>query len=219
MAAYFTLTLDTTAPTGAKITIASPTSTRNVVATLSANDATQMKLYGDIVSSTGSSTKITEATASWVSYATTADIVLADGDGAKTVYVKFRDSVGNETAAVSTIVTLDTTAPIVTISTGPDYTTISEIDGFDTCTFSWSASEAFVEYKVCVVPTNSSAHNAGTEIGITNGSENMKATGSFDESQTITSTIKGADLKAASSGDGAKIIKVFVKDATGNWSV
>jgi hypothetical protein len=32
-------------------------------------------------------------------------------------------------------------------------------------------------------------------------------------------TIKGADLEAASAGDGAKIVKVFGQDAAGLWSV
>ena len=31
-------------------------------------------------------------------------------------------------------------------------------------------------------------------------------------------TVKGADLEAASSGDGVKIVKVFVKNAAGTWS-
>jgi hypothetical protein len=35
---------------------------------------------------------------------------------------------------------------------------------------------------------------------------------------SISCTINGADLETASSGDGAKIVKVFVKDASGNWS-
>lgn len=219
MAAYFTLTLDTTAPSGASIVIASPTNSRTVIATLSAIDATQMKLYGDIVSDTSSSTKITEDTANWVTYDTTASIVLTDEDGVKTVYAKFRDDVGNETIAVSAVVTLDTAAPVVTISTGPDYSTISEVSGFDTCTFSWSASEDFVEYKICVVPSNTSPQSVGTPIGSDNGSDNMSGIDEFTANQSITSSITGSDLKAASSGDGAKIIKVFVKDSTGNWSV
>lgn len=218
MASYFTLTLDTTAPTGGKITIASPTNNPSVTATLSASGATQMKLYGDIVSNASSSTKITESAASWVNYATSATVVLATGDGAKTVYAKFRDDVGNESAAVSAVVTLDTTAPVVTISTGPDYSTISEVLGFDTCAFSWSADEAIKAYKVCVVPANTSAQSAGIQIGTTNGSTNTSGA-AVAANTTVSTTIKASDLKAASSGDGAKIIKVFVQDTVGNWSV
>ena len=218
MSAYFTLTLDTTAPSGAKITIPSPSASRSVTATLSATGATQMKLYGDIVSGTSSSTKITESAAEWETYAPSKAVTLASGDGVKTVYVKFRDAVGNETTAASATVTLDTKAPVVTV-TGPDVSTISKVSGFDECAFSFSADEAFVQYEVRVVPESGSAHTAGTVIGTANGSSNMSGSGSYAASQAISCVIKGADLEKASSGDGAKIIKVFVKDATGNWSV
>ena len=35
----------------------------------------------------------------------------------------------------------------------------------------------------------------------------------------ITSVIDGRDLETASAGDGVKVVKVFVKDDAGNWSV
>lgn len=219
MDAHFILVLDTTAPSNISIEIASPTNSQTVMATLSATDATQMKIYGDILSDTSSTNTITEETASWINYETNVLLLLSPGDEAKTVYAKFRDDVGNETPAVSTVVSLDTSAPAVVISSGPDYATISEIDGFDTCTFSWSADEPFVEYKVCVVPSNTSPHNVGSIIGMESGSMNMAGLGSFEERSTITSAIKGSDLRDASPGDGAKIIKVFVKDSAGNWSI
>lgn len=219
MASYFTLTLDTTAPSGTSIKVPSLVNTRSVTATLAATGATQMKLWGDIVAGTSSSTAITEAAASWEAYATTRAVTLTSGDKAKTVYAKFRDAVGNESAAVSATVTLDMTAPAVTVSAGPDHATVSTVSGYEKSAFSWSADGDFVEYKVCVVPANTSVQSAGTVIGTTNGSENMAATGTFKAAQTVASTITGADLKAASSADGAKIIKIFVRDAAGNWSV
>lgn len=215
MASYFNLTLDTTAPSGGSITLASLTNTRTITATISATGATQMKIYGDV--GTGS-TATAEASASWETYAESKSIQLTSGDGAKTVKIKFRDSVGDESAEASATVSLDTTAAVVTI-TGPDVSTISKVDGYDEAAFSFSADGAFVEYKVCVVTSASSLHSAGTVIGTTNGSTNMSATGTFAASTAISCTINGADLEAASSGDGAKIIKVFVKDSAGNWSV
>lgn len=215
MAAFFTLTLDTTAPSGGGISIIALTGQRNITATLTANDASQMKLWGDI--GTGA-TATAEAAASWETFATSKAIQLTSGDGTKTVYVKFRDSVGNETAAYSATTELDTTAPTVTI-TGPDVTTVSEVDGYNVASFSFSADTPFVEYSVRVVPSRSSAHTAGAEIGTTNGSTNMGGTGEFSASTATNCTINASDLSAASSGDGAKIIKVFVKDAAGNWSV
>ena len=212
MASYFNLTLDTTAPSGASISLPAFTGSLNITASLAAVDAAQMKLWGDITAAA------TEDAAAWETFATEKSLILTSGDGAKTVYVKFRDNVGNETAAKSAIINLDTAAPVVTI-TGPDVSTISTVAGFDACEFSFVADQDFVEYMVAVVPASDSAHTAGTVIQTTGGSENMSGTGEFAAASAINCKIKGADLLAASSGDGAKIIKVFVKDAASNWSV
>ena len=72
--------------------------------------------------------------------------------------------------------------------------------------------------KVKVVPSADSLHTAGTQIPTTGGSTNMSGT-TVAASASVSCTIYGADLETASSGDGAKIIKVFGKDAAGNWSV
>lgn len=215
MAAFFTLTLDTTAPSGGSISIISLTGSRNITATLAATGASHMKIYGDV--GTGS-TATAESAASWETYAASKAIQLTSGDGSKTVKVKFRDEVGNESAEYTATTVLDTTAAVPVI-TGPDKTTISKVDGYNVASFSFSVDTDFVEYKVCVVPATGSAQNAGVVIGTTNGSTNMSGTGTFKAATAISCTINAADLEAASSGDGAKIIKVFAKDAAGNWSV
>ena len=217
MAAYFQLILDTTAPTGGSISLPASTNTVNITATLSASGASYMKLYGDICATAGGAA-IAEADASWVAYDTSASIILTSTDGTKTVYVKFKDDVGNESAAVSASTVLDTSAPVVTI-VGPDVSTISKVSGYNVSAFSFSANEAFVEWTVRVVPSADSAHTAGTEIPTTGGSTNMHGTTATAASTAVNCTIYGADLETASSGDGAKIVKVFVKDANGNWSV
>ena len=217
MAAYFQLILDTTAPTGGSVSLPASTNTVNITATLSASGASYMKLYGDICASPGGAA-IAEADASWVAYDTSASIILTSTDGTKTVYVKFKDDVGNESAAVSASTVLDTSAPVVTI-VGPDVSTISKVSGYNVSAFSFSANEAFVEWTVRVVPSADSAHTAGTEIPTTGGSTNMHGTTATAASTAVNCTIYGADLETASSGDGAKIVKVFVKDANGNWSV
>lgn len=218
MASYFNLTLDTTAPTNTSIDFKdgiTATSTRTVDLVLEATDATQMKLYGDIGSG---STPTTELEATWESYATSKQIQLTSGDGSKTVKVKFRDSVGNESGEATKSITLDMTAPIATI-TGPDVSTISKVANFDTSIFSFSSDKVFTEYKVKVVPANNSVHSAGTGIGTAGGSINTSGSGSYPKTTPIQVTIKGADLETASNGDGVKIVKVFVKDEVGNWSV
>ena len=159
-----------------------------------------------------------EADASWETFVGAKTVELEEGDGLKTVRVKIRDDVYNESTNASATITLNTAVPSVTI-TGPDVTRISKKAGKNICTFSFSSDAAFTEYKVKVVPSISSLHDAGIDIGTTNGSTNMSGTGEYAANNTVKCTINGADLDAASSGDGQKIIKVFVKTEYGIWSV
>lgn len=218
MAAYFTLTLDTTAPSSGSISLPSYANTVSVTATLSATGATYMKIYGDIAASSGSSTAISESDASWVAYAASASLYLTTGDGTKTVYAKFKDDVGNVSSAVSDTCVLDTSAPTVTI-VGPDVATISKVSGYNVSQFSFSADDAFVEWTVRVVPSTSSDHTAGTEIPSTGGSTNMHGSTTTAASTAVSCKIYGADLETAAGSDGAHVIKVFVKDTNGNWSI
>ncbi|HBI25862.1 TPA: hypothetical protein DDX30_03695 [Candidatus Wolfebacteria bacterium] len=100
------ITLDTTAPTGgsfkvnADATTASSTSvTLNVTVPTDANGPVQMA-YGNTASPTN-----------WTTTATTKAHTLTTGDGTKTVYMRFKDAVGNTTTDVTDTIALDTTAP------------------------------------------------------------------------------------------------------------
>lgn len=135
------------------------------------------------------------------------------------MHIKVRDDVGNESAAVTASITVNTAVPVVTI-TGPDKSKISKVSGFDVCAFSFTSDVDFVEYTVRVVPSESSLNTAGTQIPVTGGSTNTSGTASgYKKNTAINVTINGADLETASSGDGTKIVKVFVKNAAGTWSV
>lgn len=217
MASYFNLTLDTTAPSGLQITLdggADYCTSTSVLLELSVSDGStigyQMKIWGTAAAAN-------EADATWETYAASKTIVLPTGDGLKTVYVKVRDDVGNETSAASDTITLDTAVPAVTV-TGPDKSKISKVSGFNASAFSFVSDKIFVEYKVKVVPATSSLHTAGTQIPTAGGSTNMDGTGSFPAATATNCTVYGADLESASSGDGTKIVKVFVKTAAGTWS-
>lgn len=218
MASYFNLTLDTLAPQGLTIKLnngsqytTSKSVTLGIVLTDASTVGYQMKVWGV----NGAET---EADATWETYASSKNITLLNNDGLKTVYVKVRDDVCNETAAVSATITLDTSVPAVTII-GPDVSRISKTAPKNVATFSFTSDVAFTEYKIKVVPSKSSLHDAGTLIGADNGSTNMKGTGTFKKNTAISCKIFGKDLETASSGDGEKIIKVFVKNAHGTWSV
>lgn len=219
MASYFNLTLDTLAPAGLTLSIndnALYTTSRTVALTIGIGDEAatgyQMKIWGiDGVAE--------EAAASWETYAATKSVTLTEGDGLKTVSIKVRDDVGNESAAVSDTITLDTAVPVVTV-TGPDRARISKVSGFNQSVFNFTADVAFAEYKVCVVPASSSTQEAGTVIPTTAGSSNTSGSaGDYPAATNIQVTITGADLETASPGDGAKIVKVFVKNEAGTWSV
>lgn len=126
---------------------------------------------------------------------------------------------GNESAEVTDDITLNTAVPVVTV-TGPDKSKISKITGFNTSIINFTSDVEFDEYKVCVVPQNNSTQDAGKVIPTTGGSINTSGSdGSYPASENIQVTITGADLETASSGDGVKIVKVFVKNAAGTWSV
>lgn len=218
MASYFNLTLDTLAPQGLTIKLnngSQYTTSKAVQLAINVTDESadgyQMKVWGiDGIAK--------ESDAVWETLANVKDITLPTGDGLKTVYVKVRDDVYNETAVASTSITLDTSVPAVTII-GPDVSRISKTSPKDVATFSFTSDVAFTEYKIKVVPSKSSLHDAGTLIGTANGSTNMSATGTFKASTAISCKIYGKDLELASSGDGEKIIKVFVKNTVGTWSV
>lgn len=219
MASYFNLTLDTTAPGGVTLSI-------NDGALYATSTAVTLKISVEDGATTGYQMKVwgiegvdSEVSASWENFSTSKSVNLTSGDGLKTVYIKVRDDVGNESAQVSDTITLNTTVPVVTI-TGPDKSKISKVTGFNTSIINFTSDVAFEEYKVCVVPQNNSTQDAGTIIGTTNGSINTSGNdGDYPASENIQVTINGADLEVASSGDGVKIVKVFVRNAAGTWSV
>lgn len=218
MASFFNLILDTLAPAGLALQLnsgATYATSNTVTASISVSDADttgyQMKIWGIKAAAE-------EADASWETFTTSKSLVLTDSDGLKTVYIKVRDDVGNESAAVSDSITLNSTIPAVTI-TGPDKSRISKVTGYDAAAFSFVCDVDFDEYTVRVVPATSSLHTAGTQIPTTGGSTNVSGTeGGYEKNTAINVTIKGADLETASSGDGVKIVKVFVKNAAGTWS-
>lgn len=97
-------------PTNTSIAInagAATSSVLSVTLTLSATNAAQMIVSNDAGF----------AGASWEAYATSKVWTLTSGDGLKTVYVKFKDSYGNMTNAISDAITLSqsgTVAPVIT---------------------------------------------------------------------------------------------------------
>lgn len=230
---FFNITLDTIGPASPTIILESGAAYANdqlVIATVGTSDSStvgyQMKIWGDLDLAwaktngiiSGSATTTLEADALLTAFTTSKQIKLSAGDTNKTIYAKIYDDVLNPSAQVSDSIILDATLPTISIS-GPDVSKISKQAGKNSSSFSFQVDSAFVEYKVKVVSSSGADNTTGFQIPTAGGSTNMSATGSFAANTPINCTIKGQDLETASAGDGSKIVKVFVKDAGGNWSV
>ena len=154
---------------------------------------------------------------------TSINVNFPETTGNVTVSARLWDDVENQSNVGSITVYCDLTNPVVSITSitanGLTPPKISCISGKDVATIIWEASEIYTEYKVCVVSAENAAQNAGVVIPSTAGSTNVSGTGTFPAGTSVTTTIKGADLATASSGDGTKIIKIFVKDQSDHWSV
>lgn len=225
MVNYFNLTFDSTGPASPTIKIdggATYTTDQFVDAAIATADAVtagyQMKIWGDVDPANSPDVQATEVASAWISFAATKQVKLNGTEGPKNLFLKLRDDVHNESAQATDSITLDTTKPVVTIS-GPDVSKISEKSGKNTAAFSFMSDQAFVAYKIKVVSSTGASHDTGAQIDMTNGSTFMSGTGTFPPAVAINASINGTDLKTASTGDGVKVIKVFVQDDAGNWSI
>lgn len=223
MPAGFQLVLDTTGPQaveGALTSLDMELRTAQLGVTTTDPDTTgyQVKIWGDVDPAANPDIQALEAESQWITYTAQVGVTLSEGDGTKTVSFKLRDDVWNASVTATTQAVIETGVPVVTITSGPDVTKISEVEGKNTSVFQWSADRPYVAYEVRVVPTESSDHTTGAVIPTTAGSVNTTG-GAGAASTPVTTTIKGTDLETASNGDGPKEIMVFVQAEDGDWSL
>lgn len=179
---------------------------------------TDMKIWGDVDLAAEANIQAFEVDSAWQAYTSDHDITLSAVTGRKRLYSRLRDSLGNETPVFGSYIDYNPALPSVSMVVAPLVTKVSLVAGHDEVTFSWECNLAFVHYEVRVMPTSASPYYGGSPLVSVSGSVNVMGTGSFPATTPITTTIKAADLNAASPGDGPKIIKVFVLDALGHWS-
>ena len=120
---YTTGSIDTAAPTNGSISINSgaiSTNSRNVTLTTSATDPDGSSVYQMELSEDPSFSG-----ASYQAYATSASFTLSLGDGAKTVYARFKDGMGHQSASSSASIFLDTTPPSISITSPANLATVS----------------------------------------------------------------------------------------------
>lgn len=225
---FFYLTLDTTAPANPSLLInagADVTGSQVVQVTLfssdyggGSRDVTEMLVWGDVDPTADPHVQTSEGASEWVPFAPDTVVKLAGGDGRKTLYAKLKDDVCNETVAFTDSITLDTTLPVVTITTPVDKSRISKVPGCNVAAFAWEATHEFTHYEIRVVPSGGASHLSGIVVPSAQGSIHTLDDGDFPANTPITTQITGADLEQASPGDTIKLVKVFVRDTSGAWS-
>lgn len=227
MTASFTLVLDTQAPANPTLLInegAAQTGSRTVWVRLDtsdyqagANDVFQVMLWGDVDPTADPAIQPAEGDSQWLPFSEQLAVMLSSSGGRKYVYARLRDDVGNISLPFSDFIDFDSTVPMVTITMAVDRSRISKVVPHDAATFTWEASVPFSEYQVRVVPSHGSPAQAGVLI-LDSLSLNTHGAGTFAANTPITTTIRGADLQAASPGDTTKVVKVFIRDEQGVWS-
>lgn len=175
-----TIIFDTTAPTGGVVINADATYTNdpNVVLTITATDSipvTEMRVSHD-----GTIWGV------WEPYATSKNWALQTGDGTKTVYVQFKDAIGNTSVAFADVIILDTTAPTcqVFINTNAIYSLQVAV------TLNLSCSDA----------------NPPLEMQISNDGTTWTPWEAYSAVRSWT----------LSSGDGTKTVYINARDVAGN---
>lgn len=225
MVNYINVTLDTTAPATPTLSLDGGSAFANdllvdcLIGTAD-GDTTgySMKIWGTVDVGYDGAIQATEGASDWITYSPSKQIKITEDNGMKTINIRIRDQVNNVSGMVSDTISYDSTKPVVTTSL-PDVSSISTNTDKNVVNFTFQVSEPFVEYRVKAVNSTGAEEVAGIQIPTTNGSTNTSGTGTFDTTVTpINVTIYGLDLQTASSGDGLKTIKVFVRDEAGLWS-
>lgn len=102
----------------------------------------------------------------------------------------------------------DTTAPGAITVTNVTTSKLSRVIGKDSTDVTFTADEAFVEYMLRKVAADTDTSLMGTLI--------EQATVASRTSHTTTLT--DDEVIAAGASEGNNLVKVFVRDAAGNWS-
>ena len=186
---------DTTAPTGSISINSGAAYTKSASVTLSLSATDGVGVIGYYLSES-SATPLASASgwttvSSTTSYSGSISYTLSSGDSNKTVYVWYKDAAGNVSSSANDAITLDTTAPTVTITSptsGSTYTTTSS-----TISLSGSASDS--TSGVSSVTWSSDKGSSGTASGTTSWSISNISLSSGDNVITVTATDGAGNTK------------------------
>jgi len=237
-----TLTLDTIAPTGSIVIAGGAlyTNSTSVNLTLSGSDASsgvaQMSFSRD-----------NSNWSTWETYSTSKSWTLTSGDGSKTVYVRYSDNAGNISAAFSSTIVLDTTAPTgsVVINSGATNTnsttaqlTLSAADSgsvvaqmsFSNDNSNWSTWENYATTKSWTLATGDgsktvyarfkdSAGNISTPVSSTITLDTIAPTGSVVIAGGATYATSTSVSLTLSASDGASgVAQMSFSNDNSSWS-
>lgn len=220
MAGYFNITLDTTAPAGVGVKINGDelrAVSENVTLSITCSDADttnyKMKIWGDIVTSSGEMPG--EDDVSWQSYSPTAAVeLMSDESGQRTVYVKVRDDLYNESETVSDSIYLYTDTPEVNIIDGPnpavittrnDKTALNSIEAIalsvkTASMVAFTADKDISDIKVVVAANINSLNDFDTNALIPSSGSAIYIIGENDEKTALTGdnglTVSGVSISA-----------------------
>lgn len=91
---------------------------------------------------------------------------------------------------------------------------ISRVSGYDSSTVTWNSDSDFTSYQFRVVSSASDPVSSGVQI------EHDQSPSSGGVANTnYSSTLTDAEVEAVSSGDGTKLVKLFLQNVSGWWSV
>jgi hypothetical protein len=214
-----TITHDDLAPSSTSISIAGGSShinTTSVTLTLAATGASEMYITNTATCSGGGT---------WGSYSTTKDWSLGQTNATATVYVKFRDLAGNESACTSDTITHDDTAPTstsISIAAAATYTTTTSITLALAAT---GASEMYIT-NTAACSSGGSWESYSTSKAWTLGQTNATATvyvkfrdQALNESSCINDTIIHDDTAPTISSITMPINKNYVSTNTLDFTV
>lgn len=213
-----TITLDTAAPTGTISVNAGAATTNNLNATLTLTSAdaggsgvTEMRFSND--NSTWSGWQAVGSSKAWT---------LSTGDGAKTVYVQFKDAAGN-IATFSDGITLDTTPPIVIgVVHGATYNThvaATILDGTATSKLDGQTYNSGESISVDGTHTLVATDPSGNATTVTFTIDKTEPTGSLQINSGATFTNStSATLNIASSDAVSGVSQMQFSNDNSSWS-
>lgn len=103
----------------------------------------------------------------------------------------------------------DTTPPVPSVVSGPSRVKMSRVVGKDSTDVTFTTDEALTQWELRAVPATNSTHAEGTIV---------KSGGALAAGANLALTVTDDELVVASPGDGSKILKLFGRDAAGNWN-